>query len=141
MNERASAQRVLGGWQVSTIYKLLVGPADVLPVGLLQRARAFRAACIPAITNADAVFAQDKGSFDPAKGPLFNKDAFEPVNAFNYYHGRGNRDRREHPRVRLPEPGLHAHEEHQDGGGTNLQFRFEMFNMWNWHTFYAGWRN
>ena len=24
------------------------------------------------------------------------------------------------------------------GGGTNLQFRFEMFNMWNWHTFYGG---
>ena len=21
------------------------------------------------------------------------------------------------------------------GGGTNLQFRFEMFNMWNWHIF------
>jgi hypothetical protein len=20
-------------------------------------------------------------------------------------------------------------------GNTNLQFRFEMFNMWNWHTF------
>ena len=37
------------------------------------------------------MFAQDKGSFDPAKGPLFNKDAFEPVSAFNYYYGRGNR--------------------------------------------------
>jgi hypothetical protein len=23
------------------------------------------------------------------------------------------------------------------GGGTNLQFRFEMFNMWNWHIFNA----
>ena len=21
------------------------------------------------------------------------------------------------------------------GGGTNFQFRFEMFNMWNWHIF------
>jgi hypothetical protein len=23
------------------------------------------------------------------------------------------------------------------GGGTNVQFRFEMFNMWNWHIFNA----
>jgi hypothetical protein len=23
-------------------------------------------------------------------------------------------------------------------GGTNLQLRFEMFNMWNWHTFSPG---
>ena len=23
------------------------------------------------------------------------------------------------------------------GGGTNFQFRFEMFNMWNWHIFAA----
>ncbi len=23
------------------------------------------------------------------------------------------------------------------GGGTNFQFRFEMFNMWNWHIFNA----
>ena len=29
----------------------------------------FRAGCIPAIINPDAVFAQDKGSFDPAQGP------------------------------------------------------------------------
>ena len=45
-----------------------VGRADVLPVGLLQRARSVPCGCIPAITNADAVFAQDKGSFDPARG-------------------------------------------------------------------------
>ena len=51
----------------------------------------FRAACIPAIVNPDAVFAQDKGSFDPANGPLLNINAFEPVSAFNFYTGRGNR--------------------------------------------------
>ncbi len=39
----------------------------------------FRAGCIPAIVNADAVFAQDKGDFDPNAGPLFNAAAFEPV--------------------------------------------------------------
>ena len=32
----------------------------------------FRAGCIPAIVNPDAVFAQDKGDFDPGAGPLFN---------------------------------------------------------------------
>ena len=59
----------------------------------------FRAGCIPAIIDAGAVFAQDKGSFDPAKGPLFNKDAFEPVDAFNYYYGQGQPGRGDRPRA------------------------------------------
>ena len=51
----------------------------------------FRAGCIPAIVNPTPVFAQDKGDFDPERGPLFNAAAFEPVDAFNYYYGQGNR--------------------------------------------------
>ena len=82
----------------------------------LQRPGPFRAGCIPAIVNPDAVFAQDKGSFDPAKGPLFNKDAFEPVSAFNFYHGQRQSYRGERPRVRVQEPGPVVHQEHADAG-------------------------
>ena len=72
-----SSTRLVSGWQLSTIYKYQSGVADVFPVGLLQRARSSSVRrCIPAIINPGAVFAQDKGSFDPALGPLFNKDAF-----------------------------------------------------------------
>ena len=47
--------------------------------------------CIPAVKAGANLFAQDKGSFDPNKGPLFNKDAFESVDAFNFYYGTGAR--------------------------------------------------
>jgi hypothetical protein len=127
---------VLGGWQVSTIFKYSSGlPTLFRSSEFCNVPGQFRAACIPAITNGSAVFAQDKGSFDPAKGPLFNKDAFEPVDAFNFYYGHGN----------ILEESVRGFGYHnQDfslikntrmGGGTNIQFRFEMFNMWNWHIF------
>ena len=80
-----------GGWQMSTIFRYSSGLPLYFRSGFCNVPGAFRAACIPGITNAGSVFAQDKGSFDPAKGPLFNKDAFEPVSAFNFYYGKGNR--------------------------------------------------
>ena len=60
----------------------------------------FRAGCIPPRGRGQP-FAQDKGSFDPAKGPLFNKDAFESADAFNFYYGTGPRVS-EPPRLQLP---------------------------------------
>ena len=82
---------LVSGWQLSTIYKYQSGVPMYFRSGFCNVPGAFRAACIPAITNAGAVFAQDKGSFDPGLGPLFNKDAFTPVTAFNYNYGTGNR--------------------------------------------------
>ena len=127
---------VLGGWQASTIFRFSSGLPTYFRSGEFCNVPGqFRAACIPAITNGAAVFAQEKGSFDPAKGPLFNKDAFEPVDAFNFYFGQGH----------VLEESVRGFGYHnQDfslikntrmGGGTNFQFRFEMFNMWNWHMF------
>ena len=80
MNSGGVANAIVGGWQVSTIYKYSSALPFYFRVGVLQRARASsaRRASPPSSTRI-AVFAQDKGSFDPAKGPLFNKDAFEPV--------------------------------------------------------------
>jgi hypothetical protein len=103
---------------------------------------AFRAGCIPAITNAGAVFAQDKGSFDPAKGPLFNKDAFEPVSAFNFYYGRGNRIEESVRAFGYHNQDLSFIKNTRMAGNTNLQIRFEVFNLWNWHMFTDGaWGN
>ena len=88
----AVVNALVSGWQLSTIYKFQSAPPMFFrSPSFCNVPGQFRAACIPAITDPGAVFAQDKDSFDPALGPLFNKDAFEPVTAFNYYFGTGNR--------------------------------------------------
>jgi hypothetical protein len=132
-------QALLGGWQLSTIFRYSSG----LPFFFRVNGTAcnvpgqFRAGCIPAITNPDAVFAQDKGSYDPNAGPLFNKSAFEPVSAFNFYYGRGNRIEEDVRGFAYRNQDLSFIKNTRLGGGRNLQIRFEMFNMWNWHVFGA----
>ncbi len=138
LNQGGVSQALLGGWQLSTIFRYSSG----LPFFFRVNGTAcnvpgqFRAGCIPAIVNADAVFAQDKGSYDPNKGPLFNRNAFEPLSAFNFYFGQGNR-------IEEDVRGFAYHNQdlsfikNTKIGPTNLQIRFEMFNMWNWHIFGA----
>ena len=99
---------------------------------------AFRAACIPAIIDAGAVFAQDKGSFDPAKGPLFNKDAFEPVARSTTTTARATGSKRAVRGFAYQNQDLSFMKNTRMAGGTNFQFRFEVFNMWNWHMFQGG---
>ena len=136
--DNAVLNGLVGGWQLSTIYKYQSAPPMSFRSTFCNVPGQFRAACIPAITNPGAVFAQDKGSFDPAKGPLFNKDAFEPVGAFNYYYGRGNRVEESIRGFGYQNQDLTLLKNTRMGGGTNLQLRFEAFNMWNWHTFQGG---
>jgi hypothetical protein len=125
---------ILGGWQLSSIFRYSTGIPYFfrLSGNSCNVPGQFRAACIPAITGDP--FAQDLGSFDPAKGPVFNKDAFESVDAFNFYYGKGARV------TSFRAPGYH----NQDlslikntrlGGRMNLQIRVEAFNLWNWHIF------
>jgi hypothetical protein len=129
---------LVGGWEMSTIYKYQSGPPMYFRSGFCNVPGAFRSTCIPAIINPGAVFAQDKGSYDPGKGPLFNKDAFEPVDAFNYYVGKGNRVEESVRGFAYKNQDFTLMKNTRLRGGTNLQLRFEMFNMWNWHTFYGG---
>ena len=70
---------VLGGWQVSTIFKYSSATPYYFRSSFCNVPGQFRAGCIPAITNGADVYAQDPGSFDPAKGPLFNAAAFQPT--------------------------------------------------------------
>jgi hypothetical protein len=123
------------GWQMSTIYRYSSALPMYFRSGFCNVPGQFRAACIPAIVDPGAVFAQDKGSFDPNKGPLFNKDAFESVDAFNYYFGRGNRIEESVRGFSYKNQDITFMKNTRFGGGVNLQLRFEMFNMWNWHSF------
>ena len=128
---------LVSGWQLSTIYKYQSGVPMYFRSGLCTVPGAFRAGCIPAITNADAVFAQEKGSFDPGLGPLFNKDAFTPVSAFNYNFGTGNRVEESIRGFAYTNQDFTLMKNTRMGGGTNLQLRLEVFNLWNWHSFQA----
>jgi hypothetical protein len=125
---------LLGGWQFSTTFRYSSGIPFYFRSSFCNVPGQFRAACIPAINSGANPFAQDKGSFDPNKGPLFNKDAFESVDAFNFYYGSGARV--------TSTRGFGYH--NQDitfvkntalGRGVNLQLRIEAFNVWNWHMF------
>ncbi len=127
---------LIGGWEVATIYKYSSGlPYFFRSSNFCNVPGAFRAGCIPAIINPDAVFAQDKGSFDPGKGPLFNAAAFEPASSFNYYFGRGNRVEESVRGFAYKNQDITFMKNTRLPGGANLQLRFEMFNMWNWHVF------
>jgi hypothetical protein len=135
MNGGGVSNALAGGWQLSTIARYSSGLPTYFRSSFCNVPGQFRVGCIPAITNAGSVFLQEKGSFDPAKGPLFNKAAFESVDAFNFYYGKGNRIE---PSVRTF--GYH----NQDlsfikntrlAGSTNVSVRFEIFNLWNWHMF------
>jgi hypothetical protein len=127
---------LLGGWQLSTLFRYSTGIPFFFRSGFCNVPSQFRAGCIPALKSGANPWAQDKGNFDPARGPLFNRDAFEPVSAFNFYYGSG-------PRVsHLRGFGYH----NQDltlvkntrlSGRVNLQLRLEAFNLWNWHIFAA----
>jgi hypothetical protein len=128
---------VLGGWQASTIFRYSSAMPFFFRSSFCNVPGQFRAGCIPAVTNPGAVFAQDKGSFDPAKGPLLNAAAFQPLDTFNFNYGSGNRVEDSVRGFGYHNQDLTLMKNTRMGGGTNLQFRFEMFNMWNWHIFNA----
>lgn len=128
------ANALLGGWQVSTTFRYSSGIPFFFRSSFCNVPGQFRAGCIPAIKSGANPFAQDKGSFDPNKGPLFNKDAFEPVESFNFYYGTGARvtnlrgfSYRNQDITLVKNTNL--------GGRVNLQLRIEAFNVWNWHIF------
>ncbi len=135
MNSGGASNALVGGWQVSTIVRYSSGLPTYFRSSFCNVPGQFRAGCIPAIVNAGSVFAQDKGSFDPAKGPLFNKAAFESVDAFNFYYGKGNRIEESVRAFGYHNQDLSFIKNTRLGGSTNVSVRFEIFNLWNWHMF------
>ncbi len=129
------AAAVLGGWQVSTIVKYASATPYYFRSSFCNVPGQFRAGCIPAVTGSADVYAQDPGSFDPAKGPLFNAAAFQPTNTFNFNFGSGNKVEDAIRPFGYHNQDLSLIKNTRLGGSTNLQLRFECFNLWNWHMF------
>ena len=136
LNQGGVAGTLLGGWTVSTIFRYSSGIPFYFRSSYCNVPAQFRAGCIPALKPGANPFAQDKDDFDPGRGPLFNRDAFESVDSFNFYYGSGERvtdirgfSYRNQDLTLVKNTPL--------GRGMNLQFRIEAFNLWNWHIFNA----
>lgn len=125
--------RLVEGWSVSSTFRASSGIPFFFRSSQCSVPAQFRAGCIPAVVSGKNPFAQQKDQFDPNQ-PLFSKDAFEPLDRFNFYLGAGSRV----SNLR----GFAYH--NQDFAfikdtalveGWSLQLRAEFFNLWNWHIF------
>lgn len=133
LNYGGVADKVLGGWQLSTIVRFTSGTPLFFRSGTCNIPGQFAEGCIPAILPGANPWAQSKGNFHPTQ-PLLNVNAFESANNFNFYAGQG-------PRMsNLRGFGFH----NQDLSlmkntklteRVGIQFRAEFFNAWNWHVF------
>jgi len=134
LNRGGVVDKLLGGWQTVSIFRATSGSPFFFRSSFCNVPEQFQAACIPAVRPGVDPFLQDPGNFDPDKGPLFNKAAFEDPNSFNFYFGQG-------PRIsNLRGPGLHNEDfslvkKTRITETTGLQFRADFFNLFNWHTF------
>ncbi|UCF36156.1 MAG: carboxypeptidase regulatory-like domain-containing protein [Acidobacteriota bacterium] len=121
----------LGGWSLTTIFRYSSGIPIYFRSGDCNIPGQFRMGCLPNYSGDP--WAQDKGSFDPGKGPLFKASAFEGP-TFNFTPGTGT--------VATNERGFgfmnHDVSFVKDtsfGENVSFQFRAEFFNIWNWHRF------
>ena len=124
----------LGGWSIASITRFSSGLPLYFRSGYCNVPGQFRVSCIPGFLS-ENVFAQDKDSFDPTSGgSLFNKSAFEPEQAFNFFWGTG-------PRIsNFRAPGyknqdLAIYKDFNITERMRFQLRGEFFNLFNWHSF------
>jgi hypothetical protein len=127
------AGRLVGGWQVSSIFRVSSGIPFYIRSSECNVPSQFGAACIPGLLPGTNPFAQSEGNFNP-NAPLLNAASFESPNSFNFYLGEG-------PRIsNFRAPGY----KNQDFAlaknsaiteKVSVDIRAELFNMWNWHSF------
>ncbi|HVT91550.1 MAG TPA: TonB-dependent receptor [Bryobacteraceae bacterium] len=124
---------LLSGWQLNGIFRVSSGQPLAFRSSYCNVPSQFAVACIPANIDGVNPYAQDRSNFNPDL-PLFNVNAFEPVDSFNYYYGKG-------PRVSNFRGFGYTN---LDFGITknfaiterfNIQIRGEAFNVFNTHSF------
>lgn len=136
LNQGGVVNRLVGGWQISTIFRLQDGQPFEFYSGYCNVPSQFAAGCIPGMFPGANPYAVNKSGYDPNSGinPLFNASAFQPASTFNFNLGDG-------PRVSNVR-GFGYH--NQDIALTDniplterfrAAIRVEFFNAWNWHTF------
>ena len=90
LNEGGVLDAVAGGWEVTGIFHANSGQPLAFRSGYCNVPGQFAAACIPSILPGANVYAQSQSSFNP-NTPLFNVNAFQPVDTFNFNFGEGPR--------------------------------------------------
>ena len=129
MDTDGVANAILGGWQLSTVFRASSGIPFFFRSSYCNVPGQFRSACIPS-TSGD-IFAQSFDNLDVAK-PIFNQSAFQSPDAFNYNYGNG-------PRISDFRKSGYRNQDLSLIKNTrlykdvNLQLRVEAFNVWNWH--------
>lgn len=136
LNKGGVTDRIVGGWQINSIFRITSGTPLFFRSGTCSVPEQFRVGCIPGVLQGANPWAQDKSSFDPSK-PLFNKAAFESADTFNLYYGSGSRI------TNLRGFGYHNEDfslvkNTRFTEKVGLQIRAEAFNVFNWHTFTNG---
>jgi hypothetical protein len=135
LNTGGVLNKAVGGWQVSTIFRINSGAPLPIYSSLCNVPGQFAAGCFPGIIPGANPLAQT-GGFDPNK-PLFNKAAFESPAGFNFYTGQGN------PIGHLRTRAYRNNDitlEKTTSLTERVKFGFyaQFFNAWNWHCFTAG---
>jgi outer membrane receptor protein involved in Fe transport len=124
---------LVSGWQVNGIFHANSGQPIAFRSSYCNVPSQFAAACIPSVLPGANPLAQSRGSFNPNL-PLFNVNAFTPIDAFNFYFGDGARV------SNLRGFGYN----NMDFGITKnfaiserwkIQIRGEAFNVFNTHSF------
>jgi hypothetical protein len=127
---------LLGGWQVSTIFRASKGTPYFFRSGQCTVSPTFREGCIPGIKTGVNPFVQDIGKFDPSHGPLFDVNAFERLAAFSQFGYAGTGARVTNLRGQtFTNQDFSVIKNTRIKEKVNFQFRAEFFNMWNLHYF------
>ena len=137
MDKGGVANAILGGWQLSTIFRYSSGIPFFFRSSFCNVPGQFRAACIPSIETGQRL-RPGQGQLRPgARARSSTRTPSSPPDAFNFYYGNG-------PRVsELPQASATAtrtcrsSRTRGSAGRMNLQLRIEAFNVWNWHNFGA----
>jgi hypothetical protein len=136
VNQGGVLNHLVGGWQVTSIFRAVSGLPLFFYASNCEVPSQFFASCQPGIKPGFVPFAQPKGSFDPQK-PLFNQAAFEDNGVMGFNIGQGSRtyNYRGFP---FYSHNISLQKTTSITERVKFQFRAEFFNLWNWHFFSQG---
>ena len=136
LNKGGIGNAVLGGWQVSPVFRFSRGTPFFFRSSICNVPGQFRQGCLVGIKPGVDPFAQDVNGFDPSKGPLFNINAFEPLSAFETFGYTGSGVRITNLRgPNFKNFDMSIIKNTRIGEKLNFQIRAEFFNALNLHYF------
>jgi hypothetical protein len=134
LNRGGIMDKILGGWQLSTLVKISSGTPFFFRSSNCNVPSQLDVGCIPSQIAGVNPFLQDANNYDPGKGPLMNRAAFQDPNTFNFNYGDG-------PRIsslrgpRFTNEDISFIKNLRITERVGLRFQAEFFNVWNQHIF------